>query len=389
MENINDSTSDYMISSSCGNTSKWLDLRNVTTDIIDSNYFFSENEKFVILIFFPILMTFGTVGNVAFLVVVAKIPEMRTITNTYLANLAVCDLLFIGTMVYDIFVAYLQSPDLKSIPVNTSLGCGTLYGVLYIAHFTSLCIVVLVSFERYLAICHPLQHRVVAAKGRTYKLLIAAWIFGIFYTGLIVPAFAQLQISCVLWPESEKYNYAATVLKHCTAVHPFFYSFAYIMQTIPYITAVVFNSFVYYFIINRMHHRKIEGACNQTVREHKVENARNQVAKLLIINGTAFFLCYLPYFTFRINDAILSLSDGNFGFVFETELHGVLQWVTRGLSTTNSVINPLIYSATNNRYRRAFIAVFMCRTNRKNEKMNSRGSSVSLSEAVNKCKKCG
>ena len=56
--------------------------------------FFKPFEKILITVLFPIIFTFGIIGNVAFLTVVALVKEMRTLTNFYLANLAVADLLY-------------------------------------------------------------------------------------------------------------------------------------------------------------------------------------------------------------------------------------------------------------------------------------------------------
>ncbi len=110
-----------------------------------------------------------------------------------------------------------------------------------------------------------------------------------------------------------------------------------------------------------MNLRKFDRPSNTNIQGHGIEDTRNQVARLLIVSGMAFFLCYLPFFTFRVNDALLTLSDGTIGLTFDPKLYGVLVWVVRGMSTANSVINPIVYNVTSKRYRQAFISVFTCR----------------------------
>ena len=69
-----------------------IDLRNVSAKDIATQFYYSQAEKLIILVLYPSLVAFGIVGNLAFLAVVVKIPSMRTITNAYLVNLAVCDI---------------------------------------------------------------------------------------------------------------------------------------------------------------------------------------------------------------------------------------------------------------------------------------------------------
>ena len=52
-------------------------------------------DRFAIYIIYPFLMILGIITNGAFCIVLARVPRMRTITNTYLVNLAVADLTFL------------------------------------------------------------------------------------------------------------------------------------------------------------------------------------------------------------------------------------------------------------------------------------------------------
>ena len=154
-----------------GDCTDITDLREISEQVVKNQYFYSPSERLVILVFYPILLSFGLIGNLAFLVVVAKIPSMRTITNFYLVNIAVSDLLFIVTMVYDIFIGYLLSPDVRASPYYTTAGCITVNAATYISHFASVFLILLVSTERYFAICKTLKHRSIATKSRTVKFL--------------------------------------------------------------------------------------------------------------------------------------------------------------------------------------------------------------------------
>ena len=352
-----------MINAPVCNHESVVDLRNISAEDISLQYYFSDAEKLLILVFFPFTLAFGLVGNVAFLAVVARIPSMRTTTNAYLAHLAVCDIAFITSMTYDIFIAYLVSPDIKMQPYNSSFGCVSVYGLLYLGHFTSLCLIVVMSFERYMAICRPLQHRMVVSHGRTKKLIIFSWTFGLLWAFIIIPGFGAFSKSCILWPQDVKYNSAPTVLTKCGAVWSFYRPLAFTVQVIPYTFTVLLSVCMYCRIIMTMHTRlssRTLTSKDQTdaLNGQRAETARNQVARLLIATGVVLILSNVPYYVTRMNDALLYMSDGEIGYKLTRDKYGVLLWFVRGFATVNSVINPVIYSATNPRYRKAFLQVF-------------------------------
>ena len=63
---------------------------------IDNILFDKPLEKTIITVWFPVVFTFGFIGNKAFWKVVALVKEMHTLTNFYFAKLAVAvDLLYI------------------------------------------------------------------------------------------------------------------------------------------------------------------------------------------------------------------------------------------------------------------------------------------------------
>ena len=132
-----------------------IDLRLVPEDTIKSQFFYTDSERYFLAAFFPALILFGLIGNVGFLVVVAKIPDMRTFTNAYLTNMAVCDIALLLWAFYDILLPYILSPDVRTKLYRSDVACIAGYAFVYVNHFTADSLVVLVSFERYLAVCKP------------------------------------------------------------------------------------------------------------------------------------------------------------------------------------------------------------------------------------------
>ena len=337
-----------------------LDLRNATEEDL-TTMFYNQFDKYIILVCFSILFIVGYLGNGAFLLVVALIDEMRTKTNFYLANLAVADLVFIATQMYDVFLNYLVSPRLKTLLFQSSAGCSILYTTLFTTHFATVGFVFLVALERYLAICKPLKHRAIVAKGRTVKLVITTWIFSLVYAAtLITPHFFVIQKICIIWPNDEQYQDVPSFTIKCVPVHPAYNAFPDMVQSVPYILVLVICIYMYGSIMKQLNSSMPSSAIKDDIKfELKAKKTRNQVARLLIVNAMVYFLCFLPHFVIRFNDALIILTET--GVDFSDKVWYILYWANRAIATVNSVVNPFIYSITNSRYRQAFCAVLACR----------------------------
>ena len=81
------------------------------------------------------------------------------------------------------------------------------------------------------------------------------------------------------------------------------------------------------------------------------------MTRMVMINSLVFILCLLPFQIYNINvySGVLHLTKG--------DLH-TLDWTARLLESTNASANPIIYTATNSRYREAFLQIFCRRVNK-------------------------
>ena len=143
--------------------------------------------------------------------------------------------------------------------------------------------------------------------------------------------------------------------------HPFYTSNIFqILQAIPFTLAMIVTVILYVLIINKLSKRVSQfDQGNQQGRQ--ISKVRDNVAKLLIVNGIVFFHAYIPFYVNRFNRGLLALSGNRVGYQMAPSTHGVVDWFTVCLLTMNSFINPVIYNLTNQRYRRAFIYVFTCK----------------------------
>ena len=124
----------------------------------------------------PVIAGFGLIINALFLTIILKTPNMRTVTNAYLASLSISDTIFLAIQASYSFIAWWLSPFEADVAFTKSGGCLFETFFIKITFFLSIFIVSVVSFDRYLAICRPLQHRIISGKSRTTKLIVACFI---------------------------------------------------------------------------------------------------------------------------------------------------------------------------------------------------------------------
>ena len=96
----------------CPNGSRSLNLYDYIDEWIET-FLYSKTDKVMITIIFPIIVTVGLLANTAFLFTLVRVREMRTITNFYLANLALADFLFIIITAVNYFYKYTWSPEFQ------------------------------------------------------------------------------------------------------------------------------------------------------------------------------------------------------------------------------------------------------------------------------------
>ena len=317
-------------------------------------YLYNNYHKTLILGVVPVLILIGFVGNLGFLFVILKIQYMRTITNFYLGNLAVADLSLIITMAINIMWSYSNSQVTFDKPYRSSAGCVLYIFFIYLPFFASTSLVTLVTMERYIAICKPLYHRMVSNKVRSVKFVIVSWTIASIFAALYTPGEALVRYVCVKWPDGELYENVPSEIYFCASKSDLFDGFGLYAQAIPFWFALIVNMAMSCMIIRKLNYRKFSTAAPV---QRQTDTTRNQVAKMLIANNVAFFLCLGPLQIYNIFN-ILYWHTGHTPFTYY-ELDTWL-WMARVTGVANSAINPIIYNATNQRYRVAFAKCFGC-----------------------------
>ena len=317
------------------------------------NWQFTKTDKIVLSIILPIIIIVGFFGNIAFLYMVACLKRMHTLTNFYLVNIAIADII---TVTYTPVVygwSYFNSAIIHYMPIENSAGCFTTGAVSYWGYFASINIFTLVSLERWLAICRPLQHISMKSKSRTSKLITFAWFIALVFALLVAPRYGKSIWFCMGWPDSDKYTNMPKYLHTCVSYHKSLETHPAILEFTPYFLGLLINGTFYVMIVQALSNRSIGDVSNPS--DQSTTKIRNQVARLLVINGVVFFICQTPFRIANLDNIAGNLFGGP--FLTKTQADSI-KIFGRTFIYLNSAINVFIYLLSSSFYRNGFREVF-------------------------------
>ena len=328
---------------------------NITLDVLDA-WTYHEGQIFFITVLLPILLMLGFLGNSAFIFVVYRQPEMRTVTNWYLMNLAVADILFLVSAIVDKIWAYVNSPVPGDDSPHGPIGCIVLALVADLTYFASLCFITLVSFDRYLAVRRPQSSK----RRRTKNALptsMGCWILAFCIAACLIPSRSIFVKYCLEWPHGDDtYQDWPQEMYICRSHEIWVDAFSGVIQTVPFFLAFALNVFFYVNIIRSLD-RSIQNLGHHGISQDKNVSMRNQIARMLVVNGVVFFCCLIPFELMSLFQVIRDLQGPE---IVPQEMQDLIFEVCRALAYINSVANPLIYTLLSHRYRASFHSAFMC-----------------------------
>ncbi|XP_070566718.1 somatostatin receptor type 2-like [Ptychodera flava] len=281
------------------------------------------SKRIMYTVLLVVICVWGIIGNIAFMHVMRKVSYMHTVTNIYLLNLSIADLLFLtlGAVmrIVPIYVQYI------------SLMCLIQSFLIYVSSFASMFTISLISIERYIAICHPLKRRHFdLQRSRCLKHIVVIWVLAVLFT---VPSILYCYI-----PQSELYLTSLVV------------------KTVPFFVSLVIIIVTYTFIIIKL-------SCRQSIGDRMVEamvmskrrKRRLHVVRMLLVTAIVYFVCLLPYHLLQY--LLLAVAAG--AELSLAEIEPFLR-ISEIMLYINASANPLIYNIMSKQYRLAFKKAFRC-----------------------------
>ena len=302
------------------------------------------------LVLYIIIAVTGTFGNSMVIAVIKTNKAMRsTAFGTYIGSLAVADLLVCILCV----PIYLTSTSWYKDHPSGSAGDAmckvfTGYNILFFFATVSAYTLVLLTHERYYAICKPFQARIKSTQIRAFAMIGLIWLFS-----------ALLGLLSIV---GEKYSPAAnaSVGAHCT------FSNAYNSDITPKVVYAAVFSIQYIFPItymivcfvrirNCLHEKKLRALSCQT--QH-VQQGELQLIRIRRYSTRTVIIVIVSYFACWSMNQVLYFCL-NFGLLSGIEWNGVLMQTSVMLCFFSSCINPVIYMLRSQEFRQGFAKILL------------------------------
>ncbi|XP_070576348.1 D(3) dopamine receptor-like [Ptychodera flava] len=158
-----------------------------------------EKEPWVKTIY-ALIAIVGITGNLLVCVVVRRKRSLSTKTFRFIFHLAICDLV---TSVFLIALHVVSPPAHISSGVGGQIACKVFYSKLplWVCFVASVSTLVMMKIERYLAVVHPVKHRMYCTKRVIANLLISTWFVGVFINSFFLYVSHVVNGRCIqTWP---------------------------------------------------------------------------------------------------------------------------------------------------------------------------------------------
>ncbi|KAL8562762.1 hypothetical protein ACOMHN_022637 [Nucella lapillus] len=208
----------------------------------------------------------------------------------------------------------------------------------------SILIILCVSFERYYAVCYPLQKYSTESRSKAVVLMLLMWLvaaagnspfLAIAYTTSVLHYVDQENVTICMNPVDEQWKYGYIIARFIAVF------------VIPFCLLV----FLYSRIIAKVALDTMQSRQMTDRARAQVNRSRQQLVIMLVALVVLFFVCLLPFRIVALYN-IHSASEPE-----NLELYLNIMNVVRLLIYVNSAGNPIIYSLVSTKFRRAFARV--------------------------------
>ncbi|XP_066488713.1 cholecystokinin receptor type A [Tiliqua scincoides] len=373
-------------------------ISNLLCDLVGNDTIFcidlsspsnKDLDQTVRILLYSLIFLLSVLGNTLVIIVLIRNKRMRTVTNIFLLSLAISDL-----MLCFFCMPFTLIPNLLQDFIFGSAICKIASYFMGVSVSVSTFNLVAISFERYSAICRPLESRVWQTKSHALKVIAVTWCLS-FTIMTPYPIYSKLL------PFTTRHNHTANM---CRLRWPneLTQQSWYIFQLLILFLIPGIVMMIAYGLISLELYRGIKFDVSQrkSSRERKASTsngkyedgdgcylqktkkkkmplqqlsadnsstkmerprsscstanlmAKKLVIRMLVVIVILFFICWTPVFsanTWRAFDPVSA-----------NRLTGAPISFIHLLSYTSACVNPIIYCFMNKRFRMGFLATFTC-----------------------------
>ncbi|XP_018122455.1 C-C chemokine receptor type 3 isoform X2 [Xenopus laevis] len=284
-----------------------------------------ESVKFgaaAVPFFYYTVFTFSLLGNCLILFLLLKYEKIKTVTNLFILNLVISDILFTISLP---FQAFYHSNEW----VFGNSMCKVVSSAFFIGFFSCILFLTVMTIDRYMAVVHAVS----AARTRkliyVYVASIAIWVTSFVST---IPKFVLYgtRIDSSAGILCEETGYSAEKIDTWK-------QFGYYQQlTMFFLFPLIVILYCYTLIIVKLFYTKMHN--------------KDKAVKLIFVIVLAFFICWTPY-----NVVILiKLSQGDTCNDYIDNAY----YICRNIAHLHCCINPFFYTFVGTKFRRHLSTLF-------------------------------
>lgn len=317
----------FLLNSSLGENATYANNTDNCKNDMPKLYLFAE-------MLYVIVCILGLFGNTLVIYVVLRFSKMQTVTNMYIVNLAIADECFLIGIPFLLVVMHAQSWPFGDV------ACKFYMASTSINQFTSSIFLMIMSADRYVAVCHPITAPKIRTPFISKMVSVSAWSVSAL---LMVPVliYSNTMIdennvrSCnILWPDEENLSgHAAFTL------YSFILGFA-----IPLLLIFVFYSLV----IKKLRTVGPKNKSKEKKRSHR------KVTKLVLTVITVYVCCWLPYWVTQVALIFTPAKQ------CQSKVTVSIFLMTGCLSYSNSAMNPILYAFLSDNFKKSFLKACTC-----------------------------
>ncbi|XP_042874663.1 substance-K receptor-like isoform X2 [Penaeus japonicus] len=311
------------------------DLPSNATIPSDETILYDVPTGIVVLlsIFYGSISLVAVVGNALVMWIVATSRKMHSVTNYFIANLALADIIIgLFAIPFQFQAALLQRwnlphfmcafcPFFQTVSVNVSI-------------FTLTAIAV----DRYRAIVHPLSAR--PSKFRSKVVIASIWLFS---TTLAIPNAIALRVIYVVDAATGKSKPYCSPVNIDTVV---MWAYSHVMVGLQFFVPLGIISFAYIRMGWELWGAQTPGNAEDARDAHVLKN-KKRVIKMLFMVVALFAFCWAPLQTYHVLQEIYP-DINKYRFI------NIIWFCCHWLAMGNSCCNPFIYAIYNEKFKREF-----------------------------------
>ncbi|KAL2077805.1 hypothetical protein ACEWY4_027309 [Coilia grayii] len=285
---------------------------------------------------YSLIILLGLVGNTLVIYMIILYKNMRTVTNYFIANLALADLM-VDTICLPFTLAYTLLDEWKFGAVLCHL---VPYAQALSVHVSILTLTV-IALERYRCIVFHLERRL--SRNASFTIIGLTWAASAVLAGplAIFREYRQEEIPYIglhIAVCSEKWP-------HSTNRDAVIYSLA--MLLLQYVIPLGVISYAYVCIW-----AKLRSHVSPSSRSGDSLHRRKKTTKMLVLVVLVFALCWLPFHIFQL--------ASDLDLVLRFKEYKLLYTIFHIVAMCSTFTNPLLYGWMNKNYRNGFLMFFRC-----------------------------